>query len=201
VSRVQISTRFKPFGLKVPADPLFNMKLNIGSENNVKINAVKEAIQDYDFLSGAEVVSVEADSDVSEQPKSMNETIKGAMNRAKKVFKNCDYSFGIEDGLMKVENTKTDYMNICVCAIYDGKNFHIGFSSAYEYPAEVTKLVINEGHDINQAFYKLKLTDKKRVGSEEGAIGILTKGRLKRKEYTKQGIVMALIHLENSELF
>ncbi len=177
------------------------MKLNIGSKNKVKIDAVKEAIQDYDFLSNAEVVSVEADSEVSEQPKSMNETIKGAMNRAKKVFKNCDYSFGIEDGLIKVENTKTDYMNICVCAIYDGKNFHIGFSSAFEYPIEVTKLVINGGLDINQAFHKIGLTENPKVGSAEGAVGVLTKGRLKRKEYTKQGIVMALIHLENSELF
>ncbi len=177
------------------------MKLNIGSKNKVKVDAVKEAIQDYDFLTNAEVVPVEVGSDVSEQPKSMDETIKGAMNRAKKVFKDCDYSFGIEDGLMKVSNTKTDYMNICVCAIYDGKNFHIGISGAYEYPTEVTKLVINEGLDINQAFYKLKLTDKEKVGSEEGAIGILTKGRLKRKEYTKQGIVMALIHLDNSKLF
>jgi non-canonical (house-cleaning) NTP pyrophosphatase len=36
------------------------------------------------------------------------------------------------------------------------------------------------------------------LGSAEGIIGVLTKGRLTRKEYVKQAITMALINLENS---
>lgn len=177
------------------------MRINVGSKTQVKIDAVKETIKDYDFLSNAEVVSVEVDSEISDQPKSIDETIKGAMNRARKAFKNCNYSFGIEDGLMKVQNTKTDYMNICVCAIYDGKQYHIGLSSAFEFPIEVTKLVFAENINIDKAFYKVGLTKNPRIGAAEGAIGYLTKGRLNRKEYTKQGIMMALIHLENSILF
>ena len=177
------------------------MRINVGSKNEVKVNAVKESIANYNFLSNAQVISVNINSDVSDQPKSAEETIKGAMNMAKKAFVECDYSFGIEDGLMKIPNAKTDYMNICACAIYDGKNFHIGLSSAYEYPHEVTRLVFEEGLDINQAFFKVGLTKNQTVGSAEGAIGILTKGRLLRKEYTKQSIMMALIHLENSELY
>lgn len=172
------------------------MKINVGSKNDVKIVAVKEAVRDYDFLSGAEISGVYACSDVSEQPKSIDETIRGAMIRAKNAFKDCEYSFGIEDGLMQVSNTKTNYMNICACVIYDGQNFHIGLSSAFEYPDNVTKLVFKEGLDINQAFYKIGLTKNPKVGSAEGAIGILTHGRLLRKEYTKQAITMALIHLD-----
>lgn len=175
------------------------MKINIGSKNDVKVEAVRETIRDYDFLLNARVTGVDADSDVSEQPKSIDETIRGAMNRAKNAFKDCEYSFGIEDGLMQVPNTKTNYMNICACVIYDGQNFHIGLSSAFEYPDEVTKLVFKEGLDINQAFYKIGLTKNSKVGSAEGAIGILTHGRLLRKEYTKQAIIMTLIHLENRE--
>ncbi len=177
------------------------MKIIVGSKNDVKVEAVKEIIQDYTFLSNSEVVGMEVSSGVSEQPKSIAETITGAMNRAKNTFLNCDYCFGLEDGLMQVPNTKTDYMNVCVCAIYDGQNYYIGLSSAFEFPADVTKLVFEESLDINQAFYKVGLTKNPKVGSQEGVIGILTHGRLLRKEYTKQAITMALIHVEKSKLF
>ncbi|HLD06430.1 MAG TPA: inosine/xanthosine triphosphatase [Candidatus Nanoarchaeia archaeon] len=177
------------------------MRINVGSKNDVKVSAVREAIRDYNFLSNADVSGLEVNSEISEQPKSADETIRGAMNRARNAFQDCDYSFGIEDGLMRVPNTKTDYMNVCACVIYDGQNYHIGLSSAFEYPHEVTKLVFDEGLDINQAFHKVGLTKNLNVGSAEGAIGILTHGRLLRKEYTKQAITMALIHVENSKLF
>ena len=177
------------------------MKINVGSENRVKTDAVRESVSGYSFLTGAEVVSVAVESGVSEQPKSAEETITGAMNRARSAFNGCDLSFGIEDGLMSVPGTKTGYMNICACAIYDGQEFHIGLSSAFEYPPDVTGLVFRKGLDINQAFHRTGLTDNPKVGSSEGAIGILTKGRLNRKEYTKQAVTTALIHLDNSHLF
>ena len=177
------------------------MRINVGSKNQVKVDAVKEIIKDYDFLSEAEVFSIEVSSEVFKQPKSIHETIDGAKNRARNTFQNCKYSFGIESGLMKVPNTKTGYMNVCACAIYDGKNYHIGLSSAFEYPTNVIKLVFSDNLEISEAVYKVGLTNDKRIGSSGGIIGYLTKGRLKRKEYTKQAITTALIHLENPELF
>jgi inosine/xanthosine triphosphatase len=173
------------------------MILNIGSKNHVKINALKEIISNYDFLSNAEVIGIDSNSNVSDQPKTLEETILGAKNRARGAFIDCDYSFGIEDGLMKVNDAKTGYMNVCVCAIFDGEKYHIGLSSAFEYPEEAIKLVFEEGLDINQAFYKIGLTDNPKVGSSDGAISILTKGRLVRKDCVKQALMMALIHLEN----
>ena len=92
-------------------------------------------------------------------------------------------------------------MNVCVCAIYNGQNYYIGLSSAFEYPRDVTKLVFDKGLDINQAFYEVGLTKNSKIGSSEGTIGILTFGRLIRKEYSKQAILMALIHLENSDKY
>lgn len=177
------------------------MKVNVGSANLIKVDAVREIIKCYDFLSDAEVKSVKALSGIQEQPKSLEETVQGAMNRAKTAFHDCDFSFGIESGLMKVPKTKTGYMDVTVCAIYDGKEFHIGLSSAFEYPKEITRLVFEENLDIDQAAHKTSLTKNTDVGTAEGVIGILTKGRLPRKEYTKQAITTALIHLENSHLF
>jgi inosine/xanthosine triphosphatase len=177
------------------------MRINVGSKNKAKVEAVRESIKDYDLLRDAKVFEQNVSSEISEQPKSINETIKGAMNRAKNVFMNCDYSFGIEDGLMKVPYTKTDYMNICACVIYDGREYYVGLSSAFEYPHNVMKLVFEEGLDISQAFNKVGLTNNPQIGSAEGVIAILTKNRLLRKEYTKQSIIMAMIHLENAKLF
>ena len=175
------------------------MKICVGSTNQVKIEAVREALSEYGL--DAEIISVKASSDVSEQPKSLDETIKGAMNRAKNAFSNCTYSIGLESGLVPIPHTKTGYMDICACAIYDGKEFHLGMSSAFEYPREMTRLVFEENLDIDQAAFKTGLTKNPDVGSEEGVIGILTKGRLLRKDYTKQAVVTALIHLENPHLF
>lgn len=126
-------------------------------------------------------MGAESNSQVSAQPKSLDETITGAMNRAKNVFSNCDYSIGLESGLMNVPNTKSGYMDVCVCAIYDGKEFHLGLSSAWEFPNKsVTELIVNQGLDMSQAINKAGLVNNPNIGLEEGAIGILTKGRLDR---------------------
>lgn len=102
--------------------------INVGSKNKVKVEAVREIVRDYGHLKASQIVAVDALSKVSEQPKSLKETIRGAMHRAKHAFKNCDYSFGIESGLMAVPQTKTGFMDVCVCAIFDGKEFHLGLS-------------------------------------------------------------------------
>ncbi|MBU0530039.1 MAG: inosine/xanthosine triphosphatase [Candidatus Aenigmatarchaeota archaeon] len=177
------------------------MKINVGSKNQNKVNAVKEIVVDYDFLSHAEVISLDASSEVSNQPKTLEETIQGAMRRAKNCFQDCELSFGIEDGLMKVPNTKSGYMNICVCSIFDGKEYHLGISSAFEYPSGVTDLIFKEGLEVDEAVHKLGITKDKRIGYAGGMIGLLTKGRLKRKDNIKEAVRTALIHLENADYY
>lgn len=175
------------------------MKIIIGTTNKAKIEAVEEMIKDYNFLAESKVEGVSVESGVSDQPLSLDETITGAMNRARSAFSDCDYSIGLESGLMTVPKTKSGYMDLCACAIFDGKEFHLGLSSAWEFPnPEVMKLMLEDGLDMSQAINKVGLTNNPEIGSEEGAIGILTKGRLTRKEYTKQAILTALIHLENN---
>lgn len=177
------------------------MKIIVGTKNNTKISAVQEIISDYDFLKNSEVIGIETESGVNDQPKSLEETIRGAKNRAEKVFENCNYSIGIESGLMKVPETKSGFMDVCVCAIFDGKNFHLGLSSAFEYPKEITRLINEDGLNATEAANKIGLTTNPKLGSAEGIIGIITKGRITRKEYTKQAIRTALMHLENPELY
>ncbi len=176
------------------------MKVIIGSKNKNKVEALVEIVAQYDFLASAEIFGLDVDSQVADQPKSLKETVGGAKNRAEKAFKNCDLGVGVEDGLMEVEESLTGFMNVCVCALYDGKRYYLGLSAAFEYPPKAVDLV-EKGMDINQAFYSLGLTENSSVGSAEGAIGILTRGRWNRKETAKQAITSALIQLENKELY
>jgi inosine/xanthosine triphosphatase len=173
------------------------MKIKIGTKNKAKLEAVKEIIKDYPHLVNSEVFMVSVPSGVSDQPKSFEETINGAINRAKNVFKDCDYGIGLESGWMSVPMTKSGYMDVCVCAIYDGRECHLGLSSAWEFPnPEVTNSIIKGGLNTSEALHKAGMTNNDNIGSEEGAVGILTKGRMTRKEYSKQALRTALIHLD-----
>jgi inosine/xanthosine triphosphatase len=173
------------------------MKIKIASKNPAKIEALKEIIADYQNLKDTEIVSEEIPSGVNDQPKSLDQTVLGAINRSKNIHNNdCSYSFGIESGLMKVPNTKSGYMDVCACSIFDGKECHIGLSSAWEAPQIVNKYIIEDGMNMNDAAHKAGLTENSKIGSAEGLIGIMTKGRLTRKDYTKEAIRTALIHID-----
>lgn len=172
------------------------MKIYVGSQNPAKVEAVREALADHPSLANCEVIGFDAASGVSEQPKSLDETIRGAMNRAEAAWQEGGIAFGLESGLMEVPHTRTGHMDICVCAIYDGEGHVHGISSAWECPPEITKMMLEDGLTMNDAFYKSGLTDDPKIGSSIGAIGLLTEGRVDRKAYTKQAIHMAMIHLK-----
>jgi len=173
------------------------MNINVGSKNRAKVEAVEEILKEYPHLADTHVKAIGTESGVANQPLSLDETMQGAMNRAKGAWNDCDYSIGLESGLMRVPASKTGYMDVCVCAIYDGREFHFGLSSAWEFPDKrILDSMLGEGLDMSQAINKFGLTKNPGIGSEEGAIGILTKGRLDRKEYTKQALRTALIHID-----
>ncbi len=178
------------------------MQINVGSRNPNKVAAVAEIVKNYPLFESVQVQGVAVSSGVAEQPLGLEETIRGARARALAAYQlGADYGFGLESGLIPVPYAKTGYMDVTACVIYDGQEYHQGLSGSFEYPKETTRLVLKEKMDISSAFRKQGLTDKARVGAEEGAIGVLTKGRLPRQAYSQQAITMALIHLENEELY
>jgi inosine/xanthosine triphosphatase len=173
------------------------MRIVVGSANAAKVSAVAEIIREYPHLADAEVSGVAADSGVADQPKSLEETIQGAMNRARAAKGDADYGVGIESGLMQVPNTKSGYMDVCACAIHDGTEFHLGLSSAWEFPdPKITETIVSGGMNMSEAINHHGLTKNANIGAAEGAIGILTRGRIDRKEYSKQALRMALIHID-----
>ncbi len=180
------------------------MTLALGSANPIKIEALEEVIREYPDLHQATVVPDAVSSDVSEQPLSLEETIRGAKNRAKKAFhanERASYGFGIESGLMAAPGTQSGFLEACICAIYDGSNHFIGLSCGFEVPRQILELVLQKKMDLNQACHHSGVTSDPKLGSGQGLIGILTKGRIDRKKYTKQCITTALIQLENARFY
>ena len=172
-----------------------NLSFKIGSENPVKVNALKECLEDL-LEKEIDLTGCDADSGVNDQPQSFQETFEGAKNRALESYEENCISFGIEDGIFKIPETDKTYMNVCVCVMYDGQDFHYGCSSAFEYPEEITDLVHSRALNISEALGATGYTANPKIGSAEGAIGILSEGRLVRKDYTKQAINSTLIHLK-----
>jgi inosine/xanthosine triphosphatase len=179
------------------------MRIIVGTTNEVKIGAVRELAPEYPCIAGAAISGIDVPSDVSSQPKSLEETMTGAMNRARGAWErgglnaaDGDLSFGIESGLFAVPFTRTGHMDVCVCAIFDGNEFDFGLSSAWESPAIVTKYMVEDGLDMNQAYQKAGYIDDPKIGSSLGAIGLVTKGRLPRIKYTVESVRTALIGVE-----
>ena len=179
------------------------MKINVGSQNKIKLAAVRDVIKLYpNFFKGAKVKGIAIEIEEFGHPKNIKETVEGAIKRAKKAYSSCEYSIGLEGGLIEIPFSKTGFMETGVCAIYDGKNCHIGLSPSFEWPKKVTEMIISGEADASQAFKKLGLTKHEKLGVIDGGItGFLSKGRLTREEFMKQSIIMALIQLEHPKLY
>ncbi len=177
----------------------------VGSINPSKVDAVREVVKTYPLFAEHEVIGKAFPSGVSDQPQTLSETQLGAKIRAERAYfdHNNKYvlGFGIESGLMIVPLSKTGVMNVCACAVYDGHDYHYGLSSGFEYPQQVITLVKKEGLEINDALKDLGITENPKLGNTIGAVGLLTRGRVDRKEYIKQAIYLAMIPFENMELY
>lgn len=174
------------------------MKITVGSKNPAKVEAVREILQDYPHLKDAEVTGIEVDSLVGEQPRTLDEVTAGAMNRARGAYVDSDYGIGLEAGFMTVPGAKSGHMNVNACAIYDGENMHLGLSSAFETPdKEVMRLVVEDGLNFTDACLRTGLEkDAESARVTHGVVGTITKGRLDRKEYVKQSLRVALVHID-----
>jgi non-canonical (house-cleaning) NTP pyrophosphatase len=104
---------------------------------------------------------------------------------------------GLESGLIKTPLIETEYMNVCACSIYNGKKYYMGLSPAFEMPKEITDLVISNNIEIDEAVFRAGFSDNHRIGYSQGIIGILTNGKVNRKDYMKPAVTMALIRINN----
>ncbi|MDI6643670.1 MAG: inosine/xanthosine triphosphatase [Methanobacteriaceae archaeon] len=173
------------------------MKVVVGSQNPVKVNATKNVLEK--IYGEVEVDSRKVDSQVPPQPFGIDQTIQGAVNRAKNAYtSDYDLGVGIESGLMETPHTITGYIDLQWCAIYDGENVTIGVSAGFEYPPKVIEEVL-KGKEVGEVMDEVTGVDN--LGEKTGAISYFTKGLLDRTGNTEQCVLMAIIPKYNKELY
>lgn len=174
------------------------MKVAVGSENPVKIEAVKEAFKKVWPKNKLEIVGVKVSSGVSDQPMSDKEAIKGATNRARRALKStgADFGVGLEGGVNKIGSRWFD----CGWMVVTDKKGRIGIGSGtrIETPEKIMKL-LREGRELGTANDILFGTKNSKQG--QGHFGLMTNGILTRKSEYVTGIISALSRFLHPEIF
>ena len=212
--------------------PLFGA-VAVGTTNPCKLGAVRAALARYPEVAAARGTGTGAETErgwsahkvasgVSEQPMSLEETARGARNRAAAAHAAAVemhagarvpraggsattsaaaaaaadgpvLALGIESGLFALEyDGRRRYYDVCVVSAYDGARHHLGLSCAFEIPQPILRHVLEEGMDLSQACNVSAITTDPKIGEHGGLIGLLSSSRITREEYTVQALNTAL---------
>jgi inosine/xanthosine triphosphatase len=169
----------------------------VGSTNPVKVQCVTAAAKQ--FWPDAVVRGVSTDSGVSHQPVSDDEMFTGARNRAHQALRQvteADFGVGIEGGVL--DTAKGMWAYAWVVIVDRSGNLGMGQTGRFPLPAGVAQLV-RSGLELGEA-------DDRFFGQEnskqkEGAIGLLSKGKLDRLQLYQQGVTFALLRFVNPEFY
>lgn len=151
------------------------MKIAIGTKNRAKIQAVKNV-----FGADADIIGIDVPSGVSEQPFSDEETITGAINRAKEAIVKTSRPIGIglEGGV-----TETPF-GLVLCnwgaIVVEGEQKPFIAGGARILLPEVISERLRKGEELGPVM--AEFCKKENVRSHEGAIGIFTNGRINRDD-------------------
>ncbi|MCX8180957.1 MAG: inosine/xanthosine triphosphatase [Thermofilaceae archaeon] len=175
-----------------------HVRVAAGTLNQAKIRGIKKAFEA--FLSQVEVTAVAVDSGVSKQPMSLEETFKGAMNRAFNASSRlaCDYGVGVEAGVFHLAETP---IGVQVAVVVDATGrFGVGLSPGFPLPPVISKaLVSGSAAELEEAVDRLFGT--RQAGEHEGLVGLLTGRKVTREDLTYHAVVTALIPFLNSRLW
>jgi inosine/xanthosine triphosphatase len=174
------------------------MLVAIGSDNPVKVAAVKTAFKKVWPRKKFSFVGIKVNSGVSHQPMSDEETIKGAKNRAKRAMRlaEADFGVGLEGGIQKID---CKWFDCGWIVVVDKKgNVGIGSSIRMHVPPKMMKHV-HKGMEIgliDDLFFKVKDSKK-----GKGHFGLMSKNLITREKGYVDGSISALIRFINSSLF
>ncbi|WP_153464839.1 DUF84 family protein [Sediminibacillus terrae] len=149
------------------------MKMYIGSMNPAKIKAVKNAFPE------AEVVEIDVASKVSLQPFSDEETMEGAVNRARECASlNPDsVGIGLEGGVMELNGE----LFLCNWGALINEKGHTFLASGARIPLpEEVAAQLEKGIELGEVMDVY--SQRKDVRKKEGAVGIFTNELVSREE-------------------
>lgn len=166
------------------------MRVAVGSENPVKVEAVQLAFNRVWPRRKFEFSATKVASGVSEQPLSDREMIKGARQRAALAIsgqQSAEYGVGLEGGLLKLGQDWFGRSWVVVCS--RGGKTGIASSVSCQIPRVMMDLV-HKGKDMKQVVEILY--GIKDIGKKQGYWGILTNNRITRSSGYAEAVMMAL---------
>jgi inosine/xanthosine triphosphatase len=163
------------------------LRILVGTANRVKVDAVKEAFSKT-YQEEIVVKGLSIKSGVPAQPKG-EEVFKGAYNRAFECSKVKGYDFyvGIEGGTAR--HFGKIFTFAVVCIINSKGKTSMATSGHFPLPKELIEL-LEKGMELGDAIDLI--TGRKGAKYEEGAVGILTKGVITRKDLYVHAVILAL---------
>lgn len=172
------------------------MRVAVGTRNPAKIEAVKAAVKK--LWPDAKVISLDVDSGVSVQPKSDEEAITGALNRARKAMEkeNADFAVGLEGTTIDTKHG----MFLCgwVAVIDRNGRIGLGCTSKIMLPEKVANEIRN-GSELGPVMDSL--LGEEDIKKRQGAVGVLTKNLVTRKDAFEQAVLSAFARFITPELY
>jgi len=176
------------------------MKIIVGSQNPVKIEATKEVFRKY--FGQTNVIGIDVLSEVSAQPVD-EEMFEGAKNRALHLKKlseeenlGADFFVGIEGGIVK--RYSRWFASGAACIIDNQERLGYGLSPCVELPEGIVDKLLS-GSELGEVMEQI--SGKDNIKQKEGAIGFLSKGMMDRKDLYIHSLIAALVPLINKELY
>ena len=169
----------------------------VGSENPVKLGCVAAAVTQ--FWPDAEVRGVHTDSGVSHQPASEHEMFTGALNRAQQALAQiaaADYGVGLEGGVLDTADGMWAFAWVVI--VERGGRLGQGQTGRFLLPEGVAQLV-RSGLELGEA--DDRFFGRENSKQNEGAIGLLSNGKLNRLRLYQQGVTFALLRFVNPEIY
>jgi len=173
------------------------MEIAVGTQNAAKLKAVQLAIDQLKTLpswpAGANTIKIEpvkVASAVSAQPMSDDETMRGAIARARAALDAtpaATFGIGLEGGVQEICGRWLECGFIAVVERASGR-VGLGTSARYELSAKIVAR-LQQGEELSQVIDDLSGQDD--VRSSQGAMGILTMGLLPRDVCYAQGVIFA----------
>jgi inosine/xanthosine triphosphatase len=169
----------------------------VASTNPVKIQAALAGFRAMFPGQEFNAQGVSVPSGVSDQPMSDEETLNGALNRARAAqtqHPNADYWVGIEGGCEEKFGVLWAFAWVVLLA-----NGLVGKSrtGAFVLPNEIAELV-RQGVELGIADDRVFGRSNSKQGN--GAVGILTADVIDRERYYEHAVVLALVPFQNPSL-
>lgn len=146
-------------------------KCYLGSQNKVKLAATTEVMEGY------EVIGLKAESKVSAQPLSDEETIDGALNRARSLPSD-GLRIGLEAGV-QLQRGLLFLVNWGVL-IDENDQFYYAGGTRIPLPEKLKDEILLQGRELADVIDEY--THSVDVRQHEGAIGVFTSSLVKRKD-------------------